>query len=102
MRTLIGIPQRRFADHTPMWWFRRRRDRSYHCLTRMTVCQFNLLRMCQRYGPGHYLIQVHLPGGWIKQTYWITRGRVGRRLRWMVRWGTWWRREMGSQTLTIG
>jgi hypothetical protein len=102
MRSLIGIPRELFDDHTRMWWFRQRPDRSWHCLTRLTVGQFNFQRMCQQYGPGQYMIQVTLPGGWVRQTYLITRDRATRRPRWTVRWGTWWRQGNGSQTLTIG
>ena len=83
----IGDSQTPFDDHATMLLYRLRPGRSPLYLTRLTVRQFGLMRICERYGPGRYLVRVEHHGSWIQQKLWITGGRVTATRRWVIRWG---------------
>ena len=83
----IGDSQTPFDDHASVLLYRLRPGRSPLYLTRLTVHQFGLMRICKRHGPGRYLVRVEHHGSWIQQKLWITGGRVTATRRWVIRWG---------------
>ena len=83
----IGDSHTLFDDHATMLLYRLRPGRSPLYLTRLTVHQFGLMRICKRYGPGRYVVCVTHHGRVIQQHCQITGGRITATRQWMIRWG---------------
>jgi len=87
MNKSIGSLGILFHDPATVLLYRLYSGQSPRCLARLTVGQFNLMRMCERYGPGRYVVCVKHHGAWIQQRCRITGGRLIRTRQWTVRWG---------------
>jgi hypothetical protein len=83
----IGFSQTLFDDHTTMLLYRLYPDRAPRYLTNLTVRQFDLMRMCERYGTGRYLVCIKHRGRMIQKRCQITGEHVITTRRWVVRWG---------------
>lgn len=87
MGKLIASSQILLADDTTVLWYRRQPDRTLRHVTSLPFRQFNLKRICQRCGPGRFVVYLKRDGRMIRgQTFEIKRVSVIKP-RWVITWG---------------
>jgi hypothetical protein len=86
MGKLIASSQILLADDTTVLWYRLQPDRAPRHVTSLPFRQFDLKRICQRCGPGRYVVYLKRNGRMIRGWTFQVKPVSVIKPRWVVTW----------------